>query len=233
MITQKLPSLISTPPLKAEKKVSHYLRGDVTLPIHTKTARELCQGSWASYQKMGLFQFAKTIAIIYQSAAQDDPYADWHIDKLKKALLAINQAIKNTITLHEQALQQWQGRLEIEVFGSRNPLKLLLNFGTPLGYVVAYTIADLDYLLRQTYTFKRLGIFPESQETGFKLVWQMKDVLAQCRQWRHTGVTRHDYREKNKTAERAIALMGILPSRILKQKSKLVSKKESASSVKN
>ena len=39
----------------------------------------------------------------------------------------------------------------------------------------------------------------------------MRDVLAQCRQWRHTGVTRKDYREKNKKAERAIALMGIFP----------------------
>ena len=105
-------------------KVDSHLKSDTaksTVAFGTRCA------SWASYQEMGLFQFAKAIAIVYQSAAQDDPYADWHIDKVKKALLAINQAIKNAITLHEQALQQWQGRLEIEIFGSRNPLKLLLN----------------------------------------------------------------------------------------------------------
>ena len=32
MITQKLSSLIPTPPLQVEKKVSHYLKGDITLP---------------------------------------------------------------------------------------------------------------------------------------------------------------------------------------------------------
>lgn len=233
MITQNLSNLLITQPLRPEKKVSHYLSGDIMLPIHTKKAQALCQGSWASYREMGLFQFAKVMAIIYQSAAQDDPYADWHTDKIKKELMATSQAIKNAIAVHEQALHQWQGRLEIEVFGSQKPLKLLLKFGTPLGYAAAYTIADLDFLLRQTYTFKRLGIFPESREIGFQLLQQMRTILAQCRQWRHTGVSRRDIREKNQKAERAKALMGILPSRILKQKNNLLTKKESPIPAKN
>lgn len=212
--------------------VSHQLSGDVVLPIHTKKVQALCQGSWASYRDMGLFQFAKVMTIIHQSVVQDDPYADWHSDKIEKELLQVNQDIKNTIAAYEQALRQWQGRLEVEIFGSPTPLKLVLKLGTPLGYIAAYTIGELDYLLRQAYTFKRLGIFPEAQRAGFELFGRLKTVLAQCRHWRHTGVTRQDIREKNQKAERAKALMGLPPSRILKQKSKSP-KKEAIPSVKN
>ena len=59
MINQKLYNLTSTQPLQTEKKVSHYLRGDVVLPIHTKTARALCQGSWRLIRRWVYFNLPK------------------------------------------------------------------------------------------------------------------------------------------------------------------------------
>ncbi len=199
-------------------KVSYRLTGEVALPLHTIPAQTLCQGSWKSLHHMGLFQFVSVLGMMYRAAEQDDPYADLYQEKIQQELLKVNQAIKMTINHYEQALQQWRGRLEVDIIGSQHPLKLHLEFVSPLGYVAAFTLGDLDYLMRQSLTFRRLGIFPESHKAWLELMDQLRSVFIHSRQWRHTGVTRQDMREKNQIAERAKALMGFMPSRILKQK---------------
>lgn len=207
-------------------KFSRYLSGDVALRIHTRKAQSLCQGSWESHD-MGMFQFASVMTHIFQARQQDDPYADWIIQKIEKELESIHKAIEQLITEYEQALQQYRG-LEVAVFGSRHPLKLLLEFATPLGYMAARTIANLDYLLRQTYTFKRLGILPESQETVSRLFWMVKTALSNCRKWHHTGVTRQNVRDQNPKAQRAETKMGKLPKHILNKQEKRSEKKSTA-----
>ncbi len=198
-----------------EVKVSHHLTGDVALYIHTKKAQSLCQGSW-EYRNMGLFQFAAVMTVIYQARDQGDPYADWTINKIRTELEKIDTTIKQTIQKYEQALQEFRN-LEVQIFGSRHPQKLLLEFATPLSYIAAYAIADLDYLLRQAYTFRRLSIIPESQETPYGLLGVLRSALIKSRQWHHTGITSQDIREKNQKAERAQTLMGKLPKRILNE----------------
>ena len=128
-----------------------------------------------------------------------------------------------------KALQQFKG-LEVQIFGSLQPLKIPLEFAVPLSYLAACTILDLDFLLRQAYTFRRLGIIPESQEAAYHLFGDMRTTLAKSRLWHHTGITRQDIREKNQKAQRARTLMGKLPNRILNQE--LTSKKEKPSSSK-
>lgn len=163
---------------------------------------------------MGLFQFAKVMQVVYQFKSKDDPYAQWHTDKITESLLEIKKGIQTAIAEYEQKIQQWRG-LEIHVFGSRKPMKLTLKFSCPAAYIAADVIGELDYLLRQAYTFRRLGILPEAQEAANRLFWEFKLTLARSRQWRHTGVTRQDVREKNQKAQRAMTLMGEIPRRIL------------------
>lgn len=214
-------------------KISHRLIGEVALPLHTKKVQTLCQGSWKSYHDMGLFQFVTVLAMIDQAAEKDDPYADLYQEKIEQELLTVNRAIKTTIHHYEQALQQWRGRLEVEIIGSQQPLKLLLQFASPLGYVAVFTLGDLDYLMRQALTFRRLGIFPEAFKAELQLFDELRGVFVHSRGWRHTGVTRQDMQEKNQTAERAKTLMGFMPSRILKLKKESSSKKETKSANKH
>jgi integrating conjugative element protein (TIGR03761 family) len=198
-------------------KVSYRLTGEVALPLHTKLAQVLCRGSWKSLNRMGLFQFVTLLGMMHHAAEQDDPYADLYQEKIQEELLKVSQTIKMTIAYYEQALQHWRGRLEVEIIGSQHPLKLHLEFASPLGYVAAFTLGDMDYFVRQTLTFRRLGIFPETYQIKLQLMDELRAVFVHSRQWRHTGVTRQDMREKNQIAERAKDLMGFMPSRILKQ----------------
>lgn len=197
-------------------QASHHLTADTGLSIHTRRAQSLCQGDW-DYRSMGLFQFASVMHIVYQSKFQDDPYADWHIEKIETDLIKIKQAVEIATTNNEQKIQQCRG-LQIKIFGSQNPLTLTLNFSNPSAYMAANLIGELDYLLRQAYTFRRLGIFPKTKEITDKLYWDFKTILKKCRQWRHTGVIRQDIREKNQKSERAKSILGKIPSRILNNK---------------
>lgn len=227
-MTATLSTLInSLPPIEpSPPKVDHRLTGEVSLPLHTKRAQALCQGSWKSYQDMGLFQFVSVLAAIERAAEMDDPYADLYKEKLEQKILAITQAIKSTIHYYEKALQEWRGRLEVKILSSQQPLKLPLQFSSPLGYVTAFTIGELDYLARQALTFRRLGIFPEVFKIEMNFFNELKGVFIYSRGWRHTGVTRQDMQEKNQKAERAKMLMGFMPSRILKHKKEASSKKK-------
>lgn len=199
-------------------KFSPHLSGDVILRIHTKKAQSLFRSSWNT-RNMGLFQFAAVMTHIYQASDQDDPYADWIILKITKTLEVLNQEIENSITEFEQALKKYRG-FEVEIFGSRFPFKVLADFATPLSYMTSYTIANLDYLLRQAFTFRRVGILPESQETAQKLFWSVKAMMSQCRKWQYTGVTRQDIREHNAKALSAKEKMGKLPKKMLDQENK-------------
>lgn len=206
-------------------KFSRHLSGDVILRIHTQKAQSLFRSSWDT-RKMGLFQFAAVMTHIYQASDQDDPYADWIILKITKTLEALNQDIEDSIMEYEQALKKYRG-VEVEIFGSRYPFKVLADFATPLSYMTSYTIANLDYLLRQAFTFRRLGILPESQENAQQLFWSVKVMMSQCRKWQQTGITRQDVREQNAKAKSAKEKMGKLPQKILDQEKRFRKKVKS------
>lgn len=165
-----------------QSKIKERLTADTGLSIHTKRAQSLCQGSW-EYDQMGIFQFASLMHTIYQVKISGDSNADLYLTKVSNNLIKIKNEIEIVSTDYDKKVAEWRG-LEIKVFGSRDPLKLVLHFSSPLGYMAAAIVWDLDYLLRQVYTFRKLGIMAESSKDANNLFWKFKNQLNTCRRWK-------------------------------------------------
>jgi len=214
-VTAEVSTQISVKTIKATKANSR-LTHHVQLVLHTKIAQSLFDGSWG-YQKMGLMQFSKVVQSLWQSSKNDDPYADWYLMKTQEQMLALREQLNKTEKHCQEKLAKLRG-VEVEIFINPTPTKLPLHFYTPLCYMAAYLLADLDYVTRLVYTLKHLGFILEKDLSPILFIGKLHDLFALPRKWKYTEVRRQDIRENNQKAQYAKSLMGELPLTILDKK---------------
>ena len=197
-----------TKPLKYDQMVN-----DVELTLHTRAVRLLCLG-YGDPDKIGLLRFAKLTYVLWLAAKNDDPYAEWRLMELYEHMTTLREEIQKLEERCQQRLSQLRG-LKISLYSNPDPFKLELRFASPFSFMASCLIADLDYVERQFYTLRRLGLVLEGQSTVTGFVPKVQEILKKPLEWPNTGVNRRDIRELNAKARKVISTIGEVPEPIL------------------
>jgi len=203
-------------------------RNSAVMQIHSHQAIELFHGRradakaiepWHRYSVPGLLLFAKILREVWQCAERDDPYADWLLLHVERAL----QRARTFIRLELEALATQHTLMPetvtLGVCTSEEPVSVPLDFNTPYGFQGAYLIADYDALVRRAETARRTGALVRADHDHLLRVAgrRVRRVFrAVLHHWnKHVPVTREDLLQNNARAQAAIQAMGELPSDII------------------
>lgn len=214
MSTEQIDNVINNNHINKTRLVAE----DNSLILHTDIARALFNGKWRAGH-LGLVQFAGITLKIWEAHYADDPYAD-------KCLLKIADEIvitKKRFDSYELALQQQANNLRgftINLFNHPNPLKHTIKFATPYSYMAAVLVECVDYMNRQMYTLKRIGIIPAGNLKAVDLMREVQAVFKLCLEWKYTGIIRKDIFEKNQKAREVEEMLGEMPLAILNKEIK-------------
>jgi integrating conjugative element protein (TIGR03761 family) len=198
---------------KAKLDKHERLQSEVELTLHVKAVRLLCLG-YTDPDKIGLLRFAQLTNVLWTAVKNDDPYAEWHLMELYEYIARLQEELKKLEERCNQKLSQLRG-LKINLFSNPNPFKLELRFASPFSFMASCLIADLDYVERQFYTLRRLGLVLEGQTIISGYVPKVQELLRKPLQWPNTGITRQDIRELNAKARKVVAEFGEVPEPIL------------------
>ena len=198
---------------KAKLPKRERLLNEVELTLHIKAVRLLCLG-YTDPDKIGLLRFAQLTNVIWGAAKNDDPYAEWRLMELYDQMTTLREAIKKLEERCQQRLSELRG-LKISLYSNPDPFKLDLRFASPFSFMASCLMADLDYVERQFYTLRRLGLVLEGHTTVTGFVPKVQALLRKPLLWPNTGVTRQDIRELNAKARSVISSMGEVPEPIL------------------
>lgn len=192
-----------------------YLTGDIYLLLHTRNAQALFKGQWRR-NSMGLLQFANLMQKMWQAVKEGDPYAEWHLMTIYEHIEALKTDMQQLERHCQEKIAQLRG-FDVQLFHQVNPLRVLLQFSTPFAYMAAHLLADFDYLSRQAYTLKRLGLVLELDKLPVKIKFKLRRLFESPLRWRYTGITRQDILDNNQKAQAVKKMMGTLPVAILNQ----------------
>lgn len=200
------------PSTKKQRKPGR-ITSKASIILQTKPAQRLFMNS------VGVTEFSKRMNQIWQSAAQDDPFADLFLLRIYDALVQTRRKLSEYKDKYQHILMEAEDGVRLEIGESTKPLEFPLDFLTPYGYMASYMLADFDKLTRLFLTLRRLGLidgyFKEALSEANTLIL---DVLSKPSEWHFTGVTRKDMQEKNQLAKKAIELMGKISPKILQAK---------------
>ena len=195
------------------------LRGEVSLTLHTAYSQKLFLGFRPDKRSINLLQFGGRMAVIWDAAERDDPYADWYLLKLYDAILKLRQQLTHDIEKYQHKLNEESSiaNLSFTPFVSQQPAVESLWFRTQYGYMGASLIADFDQLMRTVLTVNRVGILLDKPESVIRQEWVDK-ILALFRlpfNWKSFAITRSDVKSEHEQAQLAQEKMGKLPEPIL------------------
>ena len=195
------------------------LRGTVTLILQTAFAQRLLNGRLANgtqHGLLGLFAFADLLRRIWYAAEAEDPYADWWLVKVERALAHAEQELQRLQIPVMASLSRFEA-LAIVPAASVRPVATALAFTTAQAFRGAQLIGRCDGLARTILTARHVGCMP-AQAAAVSL-WRVghtiRSAFGQSRGFVQTGITRADLRNATPRAAYGVQQMGILPSVIL------------------
>jgi len=193
--------------------------GNVTLSMHTYEARSLIYGTTRRgrpTRSVGLFLFSREIRTLWDQSKEGDPFADWHLNQVRKALTDAIDTLREMQSGLEAMIQT--DDLDFGIAESRAIVVVTLNFGNPYGYIGARLVIASDKLVRLVYSCKHTGILTEVGATGMvrNAVRTTQRALISHRKYKNRAVTREDAVQNNKRWQEAVALMGEPPEDIIK-----------------
>jgi len=197
------------------------LRGTSQLILETRKGQMIFEGRRPDPDKnkaaiIGLRTFASYLRIIWDTATNNDPYADWWLLKVERELEAKEQWINNKYEEYKKILGQFDN-LSHEVAHSISPIRRELKFSIPYSYRGAMLLMKHDELVKIIMTANHVGLV-ESKRAHKDMAHSAKAARTAFQAvtgYRFTGVTRDDIYANNKIAEKAAELMGPCPTGIL------------------
>lgn len=162
------------------------LVGASKIVVHTRQGRNLVMGrppemEEGSGHKMkfqhikGIFDYARQVRQVVQSAAMDDPYADWMLVRLETTFKEVEEWIRHTRQEIEAKLSAFRG-VDILVAQSVTPIEVTVQFRTPYSYLPLYAISDADQLFLAILTAAHTARISRDQKERL-----MRDVSAKVR----------------------------------------------------
>jgi len=98
-------------------------------------------------------RFAAVLKSIWYLSANDNPYADWILIRVYRALVAIRAQMDQIIAAREAEFERLRRKgLNLSVLSSRTPASVALGFRSPYGYATAEVIVEFDYHVRMVKT---------------------------------------------------------------------------------
>jgi len=146
--------------LKKDANRPGSLRGQVWLTIQTRQAQQFIRGRKGTADKpaiIGLTGFADRLRVIWLAARNDDPYADWWLIKIHKAIDSSSTYIRDWQSELDSQLDQVTG-LEVTIAGSQKPCRVPLQFANPYAYQAARLLSEYDTLVRTVLTARHIGL---------------------------------------------------------------------------
>lgn len=197
------------------------LRGKGQLTLHTNLAHRLFYGRRSSKEQeaiTGLLRFTNNVNLMWSSAASDDPYADYYLLEIDKALDESSEFIKQSRNDIEPLLgDDDDDGFIVPARVSVNPVSLDIEFRNSYGYRASRTLLAYDKLIRTAHTLMHIGMIDRSDwqrlvnTSGRKI----RNAFSLSDKWKFTGVTRDDFAANNPRAENAKQKMGDLDKGVL------------------
>ncbi|MFS2093012.1 PFL_4669 family integrating conjugative element protein [Pseudomonas sp. Pseusp11] len=196
------------------------LRSSITLTLHTHHAARIWQGRTARegvHSIMGMAGYISVTNLIKQTAAQDDPYADWAIVQLEEKLMQAKAGMLELTQQLDRIRQDLPTQIDMSDNLNIHPVTLPLYIGSQLGFLAVYLLTDYDTLVRRTLLAHHTALIGRRDmeawiDDGAHL---LRSLFGQAQRYRHAGVTRDDMAANNARALAAIEKFGLPPMDIL------------------
>ena len=195
------------------------LRGQVWLTVQTRQAQRLIRGRNGNADKpaiIGLVGYADRLRVIWQSARNDDPYADWWLVKVHEALERVRDFVKNEQAALDVQLEQLTA-LEVAVAESMKPYRIALQFANPYAYRGAQLIAEYDRFVRTLLTAHHVGVLSGAAMEGLlnTCARKIRGAFAVPQGYHFLNVDRAALQQGTTNASRARQVMGEVPEDVL------------------
>jgi integrating conjugative element protein (TIGR03761 family) len=123
------------------------LRSSITLTLHTHHAARIWQGRTARegvHSIMGMAGYISVTNLIKQTAAHDDPYADWAIVQLEEKLMQAKAGMLELTQQLDRIKQDLPTQIDMGDNLNIHPVTLPLYIGSQLGFLAVYLLTDYD-----------------------------------------------------------------------------------------
>lgn len=194
------------------------LHGDIALTVQSRSAQQAIVGRSATIHKpaiVGLLGFADLLRMIWQAAADDDPYADWWLIKLDLSLDYAGIVIDDEVESLRRLVRS--SALEIGVSTSTRPYRLSLKFATPYAYRGAQLVAAFDQAVCTAVTAQYTGLLPKADATRRveRCAALLRSLFGVSQAYRLLRIDRAIVAAGGPAARRATELMGELPEAVM------------------
>ncbi len=196
------------------------LRGAAILTLQTRQAERLVKGRNGTAGKpaiIGLLGFASRLRAIWHGARTDDPYADWWLIRIDRALEAARAALASATAEVNAALARLDA-IAVTPGTSVRPVRVPLRFSTPYAYRGAQLLAALDGVVCALLTARHVGLATRADtERAIRCAGRWaRGAFASPVGYRLTGLTRADVARNTARAEQARSTMGEVPAAVLR-----------------
>ena len=197
------------------------LRGKSTLVLETRHAQMIFEGRKVDIKRgkaeiVGLKKFASLLRSIWQASSNDDPYADWWLIKVERALESANVELQQQISTFTAILSK-ENNLKHEVSHSIEPIELELRFSIPYAFQGAKLLMTHDELVRTLLTAHHVGVSDNDtiRRALFHSGRKVRGTFQTVTGFRFTGLNREEIQSGNAKALQAMMDMGAVPEQIL------------------
>lgn len=197
--------------LPSRSSAPSVMRMGAHMDLHSHLAINLFRGRRSAPENgvravIGLARFARQVALVWSAAEQDDPYAD-------QCLLDIEvefEEAKRLLDEREKTLASIVDGMEgltVDIQTSVKPARIDLQFYCPWAFRAAQLLIQFDRVVRLGLTARHLGLFGNDDWSAVVRDSSrvLRHIFALPNRWISTGVTREDFRKKNKVTKRALA----------------------------
>ena len=195
------------------------LRGQAWLTLQTRYAGRLVKGRQGAADRppiTGLLGFANLLRAIWHGARADDPYADWWLVRVDRALSLAGANLDDAKTALEERLATAEG-MDVDTAASVKPTRVKLQFANPYAYRGAQLLVFYDGFARRVLSAQYVGLLTriDAEQRLHHAAKPIRRAFASALGYRFLGITRLDVAQGTAKAEQAVESMGAVPAEIL------------------
>ena len=194
------------------------LHSELHLVLQTRHAQLLVRGRMVKGKPLitGLLAFADRLRLVWQAAAEGDPYADWFLVRTHEAMSAAEARMETEMKRLDLQLQSTR-TFHIAPAEVKEPFRLELRFSTPYAYRAARMLGEFDELACHAFTARSIGVINADQchDMVRACARRIRGVFGLPARFRRLGITRNSVSEDSSVFQRAEELMGVVPNDIL------------------
>jgi integrating conjugative element protein (TIGR03761 family) len=189
---------------------------DIQIELATRPALRIWEGREKTPQRHGILGipgFCKFMKGIEQAIREDDPYADYHYQKVEESVSNLTFDLDTELKDIKQLIEErTPAAMKLPEIGSKNPVVVPIRFASQVGFKLVYELLKLDQIVLKVLLANHIGILPNKDkfEALDRLERKVRAVMNLVYAFRYTGVTRDDIAANNQKAIQAKGLMGEL-----------------------